>query len=125
MKYDLVFEGGGAKGIVFVGACAEFFNRGHSFERLLGTSAGAIYRDAAGGRLHAERYWRHWSKKILMASRSLQASRDHLHPLTTKNSGRVRLYISSKARLHLNERCLFFGDREMKTKAAVKRCRFQ
>lgn len=42
MKYDLVFEGGGAKGMVFVGACVEFFKRGHSFDRLLGTSAGAI-----------------------------------------------------------------------------------
>ena len=42
MKYDLVFEGGGAKGMVFVGACQEFFARGHSFGRLLGTSAGAI-----------------------------------------------------------------------------------
>jgi predicted acylesterase/phospholipase RssA len=42
MKYDLVFEGGGAKGMVFVGACQEFFARGHSFDRLLGTSAGAI-----------------------------------------------------------------------------------
>jgi predicted acylesterase/phospholipase RssA len=42
MKYDLVFEGGGAKGMVFLGACEEFFSRGHSFGRLLGTSAGAI-----------------------------------------------------------------------------------
>lgn len=42
MKYDLVFEGGGAKGMVFVGACEEFFERGHTFDRLLGTSAGAI-----------------------------------------------------------------------------------
>jgi len=42
MNYDLVFEGGGAKGMVFVGACEEFFGRGHSFGRLLGTSAGAI-----------------------------------------------------------------------------------
>ena len=42
MKYDLVFEGGGAKGMVFVGACEEFFRRGHTVERLLGTSAGAI-----------------------------------------------------------------------------------
>lgn len=42
MKYDLVFEGGGAKGMVFVGACEEFFKRGHTFDRLLGTSAGAI-----------------------------------------------------------------------------------
>ena len=42
MKYDLVFEGGGAKGMVFVGAYAEFAQRGHTFGRLLGTSAGAI-----------------------------------------------------------------------------------
>jgi NTE family protein len=42
MKYDLVFEGGGAKGMVFVGACDEFFRRAHTFDRLLGTSAGAI-----------------------------------------------------------------------------------
>jgi NTE family protein len=42
MKYDLVFEGGGAKGMVFVGALKEFESRGHSYDRLLGTSAGAI-----------------------------------------------------------------------------------
>jgi len=42
MRYDIVFEGGGAKGMVFVGACEEFFKRGHTFDRLLGTSAGAI-----------------------------------------------------------------------------------
>lgn len=42
MEYDLVFEGGGAKGMVLVGACEEFFRRGHTFDRLLGTSAGAI-----------------------------------------------------------------------------------
>jgi predicted acylesterase/phospholipase RssA len=42
MQYDLVFEGGGAKGMVFVGALQEFEARGHSYDRLLGTSAGAI-----------------------------------------------------------------------------------
>ena len=42
MIYDLVFEGGGAKGFVLVGAYAEFVNRGHTPGRLLGTSAGAI-----------------------------------------------------------------------------------
>lgn len=42
MKYDLVFEGGGAKGMVFVGALQEFEARGHTHARLLGTSAGAI-----------------------------------------------------------------------------------
>ena len=42
MKYDLVFEGGGAKGMAFVGAVAELLAAGHSHDRLLGTSAGAI-----------------------------------------------------------------------------------
>lgn len=42
MQYDLVFEGGGAKGMVFVGALQELERRGHTFGRLLGTSAGAI-----------------------------------------------------------------------------------
>jgi NTE family protein len=42
MQYDLVFEGGGAKGMSFVGAISELLNAGHSFNRLLGTSAGAI-----------------------------------------------------------------------------------
>ena len=42
MEYDLVFEGGGAKGMVFVGAMAEFFSRGHTVGRIMGTSAGAI-----------------------------------------------------------------------------------
>jgi predicted acylesterase/phospholipase RssA len=40
---DLVFEGGGAKGMVFVGALEELFGAGkYTFGRLLGTSAGAI-----------------------------------------------------------------------------------
>ncbi len=42
MQYDLVFEGGGAKGMVFVGAMQEFEAAGHTYDRLLGTSAGAI-----------------------------------------------------------------------------------
>ncbi|MCB9136057.1 MAG: patatin-like phospholipase family protein [Anaerolineales bacterium] len=42
MEYDLVFEGGGAKGIVFVGAMQEFEARGHTVGRIMGTSAGAI-----------------------------------------------------------------------------------
>ena len=42
MEYDLVFEGGGAKGMVFVGAMDEFYRRGHTSGRLMGTSAGAI-----------------------------------------------------------------------------------
>ncbi len=42
MQYDMVFEGGGAKGMVFVGAMEVFEAAGHSHGRLLGTSAGAI-----------------------------------------------------------------------------------
>jgi predicted acylesterase/phospholipase RssA len=42
MDFDLVFEGGGAKGIVFVGAMEAFTEAGHAFGRLMGTSAGAI-----------------------------------------------------------------------------------
>lgn len=42
MKYDLVFEGGGAKGMVFIGALQAFEAQGHTSGRLLGTSAGAI-----------------------------------------------------------------------------------
>jgi len=42
MQYDLVFEGGGAKGSVFVGALEVFEARGHTARRFVGTSAGAI-----------------------------------------------------------------------------------
>jgi predicted acylesterase/phospholipase RssA len=41
-KFDLVFEGGGAKGIAFVGALEVLLQQGHTWRRLLGTSAGAI-----------------------------------------------------------------------------------
>ena len=41
-KYDLVFEGGGAKGSTFVGAMRAFFEKGYAPRRLVGTSAGAI-----------------------------------------------------------------------------------
>ena len=42
MEYDMVFEGGGAKGMAFVGAMQELEVRGHTPARLLGASAGAI-----------------------------------------------------------------------------------
>jgi NTE family protein len=42
MQYDLVFEGGGAKGVALVGAYEEFVRQGHTHGRILGTSAGAI-----------------------------------------------------------------------------------
>jgi NTE family protein len=40
--YDLVFEGGGAKGSSFVGALQALSAAGHNHRRLVGTSAGAI-----------------------------------------------------------------------------------
>lgn len=42
MIYDIVFEGGGARGVVYVGALAELQRRGHTTGRLVGASAGAI-----------------------------------------------------------------------------------
>lgn len=40
--YDLVFEGGGAKGMAFAGALQVFADAGHNHRRVVGTSAGAI-----------------------------------------------------------------------------------
>ena len=42
MEYDLVFEGGGAKGLAFVGALQAFERHGHHPRRLIGSSAGSI-----------------------------------------------------------------------------------
>jgi len=42
MEYDLVFEGGGAKGVAFVGALQAFESHGHKPRRLIGASAGSI-----------------------------------------------------------------------------------
>ena len=42
MKFDLVFEGGGAKGFGFIGALKAFEEHEHKAQRLIGTSAGAI-----------------------------------------------------------------------------------
>jgi len=42
MHYDLVFEGGGAKGMAFAGAMREFEAAGHTVGRIIGSSAGAI-----------------------------------------------------------------------------------
>ena len=42
MKYDVVIEGGGAKGFVLAGAYTGFAAKGHTVGRIVGTSAGAI-----------------------------------------------------------------------------------
>jgi NTE family protein len=41
-KFDIIFEGGGAKGSVFAGALEILYAAGHTPARLIGTSAGAI-----------------------------------------------------------------------------------
>jgi len=42
MQYDLVFEGGGAKGGAFTGATRAFERRGYTVGRVIGSSAGSI-----------------------------------------------------------------------------------
>ena len=42
MEYDLVFEGGGAKGLAFAGALRVIERRGHTVRRVIGSSAGSI-----------------------------------------------------------------------------------
>jgi predicted acylesterase/phospholipase RssA len=42
MKFDMVFEGGGAKGMAFAGAMRALEDGDHTSGRLIGTSAGAI-----------------------------------------------------------------------------------
>ncbi|MEZ4238033.1 MAG: patatin-like phospholipase family protein [Myxococcota bacterium] len=41
-RFDVVFEGGGAKGIALSGAVSALLDAGHALGRLVGTSAGAI-----------------------------------------------------------------------------------
>src|SRR5690349_6287807 len=41
-QFDAVFEGGGAKGVAFVGALEVLKANGHTLRRFVGTSAGAI-----------------------------------------------------------------------------------
>lgn len=54
MEYDLVFEGGGAKGLAFVGALRAFEKHGHTPRRVLGTSAGSIVATLVAAGYNAE-----------------------------------------------------------------------
>src|SRR3712207_5806448 len=40
--FDIVFEGGGIKGVAFAGAVEVFLGKRYKFRRLIGSSAGAI-----------------------------------------------------------------------------------
>lgn len=42
MKADAVFEGGGVRGIAFIGAISEMERQGYRWERVAGTSAGSV-----------------------------------------------------------------------------------
>jgi predicted acylesterase/phospholipase RssA len=57
MQFDMVFEGGGAKGMVFVGALQALESQGHTVGRLLGTSAGAITATLLAVGYDAEEMW--------------------------------------------------------------------
>jgi NTE family protein len=52
--FDLVFEGGGAKGMAFAGALRVFTQAGHQHRRLIGTSAGAITATLVGAGYSAD-----------------------------------------------------------------------
>lgn len=42
MKFDLVFEGGGVRGVAFIGALEAFVRSGHTIGRVMGTSVGGL-----------------------------------------------------------------------------------
>lgn len=54
MEYDLVFEGGGAKGLSFAGALKVFEKYGHTPRRVIGTSAGSIMATLIAAGYNAE-----------------------------------------------------------------------
>jgi len=64
MKYDIAFEGGGAKGMVFVGAYREFVQRGHTFGRLLGTSQAPSLPRFLPPHIHVEKAMRDYSDNL-------------------------------------------------------------
>jgi len=57
MQFDMVFEGGGAKGMVFVGALQALEAQEHGVGRLIGTSAGAITATLLAAGYNAEEMW--------------------------------------------------------------------
>jgi predicted acylesterase/phospholipase RssA len=57
MEYDLVFEGGGAKGVAFVGALQAFERHGHKPRRVIGTSAGSITACLVAAGYNAQEAW--------------------------------------------------------------------
>lgn len=103
MKYDLVFEGGGAKGIAFVGALEVLEQQpDYTFGRLMGTSAGAITATivAAGysaGEMQARMAETHNGRSIFANFLERPTSLDE----TAFESGYVRQLLSSVTRPYL------------------------
>ena len=63
-KYDIVFEGGGAKGMAFVGALQVLEANNITFDRLLGTSAGAITATLLAAGYDSEEMLRALNEKV-------------------------------------------------------------
>ncbi|AWX55765.1 phospholipase [Brevibacillus brevis] len=79
MKADAVFEGGGVKGIAFIGALRVMEENGYTWERLAGTSAGSIVAALLGAG-----YSSHELKPIF-------EELDYLHFLKRSGLGRLPL----------------------------------
>lgn len=64
MEYDLVFEGGGAKGLSFAGALRVFEKYGHTPRRVIGTSAGSIMATLIAAGYNAQESFTASSEKL-------------------------------------------------------------
>ncbi len=74
-EIDFVFEGGGAKGMVFVGALQELYGTNkYTAGRLLGTSAGAITATLMAAGYTPEEMLGSLAEKTRAANPSLPAS---------------------------------------------------
>jgi hypothetical protein len=67
---DLVLEGGGAKGLATTGAVIRLLDAGYHFERVAGTSVGAIAAAFAAAGLGLWSFGASWSASSSPASRS-------------------------------------------------------
>ena len=94
MQFDLVFEGGGIRGIVFVGALREFARRGHTPGRIMGTSAGAITATALATGYDADEMFAALTERVdgqSIFARFLDQPQ-HFDPATIDRSG-VRAWL--------------------------------
>lgn len=96
MKADAVFEGGGMRGIGIVGALSYLENKGYQWQRVAGTSSGAVI-----AALLAAGYTSHDMKKIIIE----MDFRDFLD-----KSGLQRLPLLGKAFGFLVEKGIYSGE---------------